>query len=101
MLIFEYTKSGRTELTAKEIKDIVLSRDKEANEKKVPKNAFVPYFERFIQRYKGRTYDLYKCTLKKVITYVGMQKVESLDLTLFIGIFASSHWPGHGGSSVR
>ncbi len=78
MLIFEYTKSGRTELTAKEIKDLILARDKEGTEKKVPKNAFVPYFERFIQRYKGRTYDLYKCTLKKVITYVGMQKVESL-----------------------
>lgn len=84
MLIYEYTSGNRLDMTAKELKQKLEAHfaekagEKAKVKKEVPKNIFIPYMEKFMERYKGRTLDLYKCTYRKVMAFIGEKQAKSL-----------------------
>ena len=77
VLIYEYTNGGRLDIPAQQLKQMVEQKDKPVVPE-VSKNLFLPYFEKFLERYKTRTKDIYKATLKKLKAFIGEKDAKTL-----------------------
>ena len=69
-LIYDFTLTHPNP-SVKELREMIEGHAAAATApKEEPRNVFLPYMEKFMKRYHGRTLDLYKCTKKKVVAFM-------------------------------